>query len=162
MLEILGPVIRAVIAVAAVIAFTRMNGLRSFSKMSSFDFAITVAMGTLVAGTVTGSPGMAMTIIGMAAIFAVQHAISTGRVRMGLSQLVDNDPLMLMDGPEILEENLRAAKITKQDLIAKLREANALNFDDVQAVVLETTGDISVLHGDKMDQRLLEGVRRTP
>lgn len=33
----------------AVVAFVRIIGLRSFSKMSSFDFAVTVAMGSLLA-----------------------------------------------------------------------------------------------------------------
>jgi len=33
---------------AAVIACTRISGLRSFSKMSSFDFAMTIGIGTLL------------------------------------------------------------------------------------------------------------------
>ncbi|MDX1674464.1 MAG: hypothetical protein R3314_06705, partial [Longimicrobiales bacterium] len=33
------------------ILYTRLAGLRSFSKISSFDFAITVGMGTVLAGT---------------------------------------------------------------------------------------------------------------
>src|SRR5699024_11705731 len=36
----------------AVIIFTRIIGLRSFSKMSSFDFAITIAIGALVANVI--------------------------------------------------------------------------------------------------------------
>ncbi|OKI17062.1 hypothetical protein A6A08_07310 [Nocardiopsis sp. TSRI0078] len=34
---------------ATVLTYTRIAGLRSFSKMSSFDFAMTVAVGSLVA-----------------------------------------------------------------------------------------------------------------
>ncbi|HBR55079.1 MAG TPA: DUF421 domain-containing protein, partial [Flavobacteriaceae bacterium] len=36
----------------AVIIFTRIFGKRSFSKMSSFDFAMTVAVGSLIATTI--------------------------------------------------------------------------------------------------------------
>lgn len=34
-----------------------------------------------------------------------------------------------------------------------------MDFSEVRAVVLETTGDISVLHGDHLSERLLKGVR---
>lgn len=57
---------------------------------------------------------------------------------------------------------MSAAQITRSDIIAKLREANAIQLDDVLAVVVETTGDISVLHqtGDDctIDPKLMEGV----
>jgi uncharacterized membrane protein YcaP (DUF421 family) len=68
-----------------------------------------------------------------------------------------------MQGPEILHANLRTARIHENQLIAKLREANVLNFNQVIAVVLETTGDISVLHrsttkDDEFEERILQGV----
>jgi uncharacterized membrane protein YcaP (DUF421 family) len=37
---------------AIVILYTRIFGLRSFSKMSIFDFAMTVAVGTMLASTI--------------------------------------------------------------------------------------------------------------
>jgi len=43
----------------------------------------------------------------------------------------------------------------------KLREANAVKMEDVQAVVLETTGDISVLHGDHLEPEVLDSVRNS-
>ena len=33
-----------------------------------------------------------------------------------------------------------------------------MSFDEVRAVVLETTGDISVMHGPNLDPAILEGV----
>lgn len=43
-------------------------------------------------------------------------------------------------------------------MIAKLRENNVSRLEDVRAVVLETPGDISVLHGEALDDILLDGV----
>ena len=37
--------------------------------------------------------------------------------------------------------------MTEADLRAKLREANVLAMDEIRAVVMESTGDVSVLHG---------------
>ncbi len=36
----------------AVIVFTRLSGLQSLSKMSSFDFAMTVAIGSIIASRI--------------------------------------------------------------------------------------------------------------
>ena len=67
-----------------------------------------------------------------------------------------------MDGPQILEQNLKKARVTKGDLRAKLREANVINLSQVRAVVFETTGDISVLHssntGEEIEDWLLKDV----
>lgn len=42
----------------------------------------------------------------------------------------------------------------------KLREANVLDLSQVRAVILETTGDVSVLHGDVCSEKLLQGTKR--
>ena len=62
---------------------------------------------------------------------------------------------------KILQENLDSSNVSKEDLMAKLREANALKMSNVKAVIFETTGDIAVLHGDgedDIDDELLFGV----
>ena len=67
-----------------------------------------------------------------------------------------------MKNGEILYENLSKANVGEGDLIAKLREANVLEFSEVHAVILESTGDMSVLHSDKeieLNEHLLMGVR---
>ena len=148
---------------AMVIAATRLLGLRTFSKMSSFDFAATIATGSLMASVAMATTPLATGAVAVAVIFGLQGVLSFGRQR-GLSRVVDNTPLLLMDGPRMLLDNMRAARITRDDLIAKLREANVLSLSQVHCVVFETTGDVSVLHNgadrDELDPELLSGVRR--
>jgi hypothetical protein len=77
-----------------------------------------------------------------------------------MSRLIDNTPTVLMVGQQMLDDHLRATRVTRGDVRAKLREANVLRYDQVHAVVLEKTGDISVLHGDgPLDSDLLRDVR---
>jgi len=64
------------------------------------------------------------------------------------------------DHERILHAALTATRVAEDDPIAKLREANVFDFSQVRAVILETTGNISVLHGDKLQHRLLDGVHR--
>lgn len=155
---------RAALVILLVIALTRANGLRSFSKMSSYDFAITVAKGSVLASAVLAtSPGQFWTAMAaMAALFVIQGAISRVRQRSSAAARgVDNAPMFLMRDGEILEENLTRGQITRADLLGKLREANVHKLADVRAVVLESTGDVSVMQGPgPVEAEILGDVRQ--
>ena len=149
----------------ALIVFTRLAGLRSFSKLSTFDFAITVAFGTMLASTMlVEDPPLLRAIATLGVLYLIQYVVSKMRERLSfVSSMVDNKPLLLMAGPEILHDNLRKARVTEDDLHGKLRESNVIDYDQVRAVVMESTGDISVLHADPggpdLNPNLLSGVR---
>ena len=165
--DLLQPFVRAAVMIVAVIALCRINGLRSFSKMSAFDFALTVATGSLLAGTIQNlDQSLLIGIATIVAIFAVQSVISYLRRKFRVAQrLTDNEPLLLMADGRILHDHLAKARVTEDDLRAKLRAANVLSFDSVRAVVLETTGDMTVVHSTDasraLDSDLLAGVRTT-
>jgi uncharacterized membrane protein YcaP (DUF421 family) len=144
----------------AVVAATRVAGLRSFAKMSAFDFAMTVAIGSLIASAAAGQAPLAAVVVGVGVLYGAQYLVAVARRRGAFGGVVDNTPLLLMDGDRILHDNLVAARITLDDLHGKLREANVLSYGQIRAVVFETTGDVSVLHGDRaLDEDLLHGVR---
>jgi uncharacterized membrane protein YcaP (DUF421 family) len=151
---------------ASVLILTRIAGLRSFAKLSGFDFAMTVAIGSLIASAIiTPDPPLLQAAAGLVAIYALQISVAIFRQRSAaVRDVVDNTPLLLMDGSRVLHDNLREARVTEADLRAKLREANVLRTEEIRAVVMETTGDVSVLHGDadgpELEPGLLEGVDR--
>lgn len=148
----------------SVMILTRWAGLRSFAKISSFDFAMTVAIGSLIASTIiTEDPPLLQAAAALVALYALQMGVAVLRRRSGLVRAaVDNTPLLLMDGRRVLWENMDAARLTEADLRAKLREANVLRLEEIRAVVMESTGDVSVLHGPPdgaaLEPALLEGV----
>ena len=133
---------------AAVITYTRLAGLRSFSKMSSFDFAVTVAVGTVMGSVALSGSSLAVGLTVLATFYVLQAGIALLRRRTRFDELVDNDPLVLMVGRDVIEANLARARVTVSDVQSKLREANVYNYDQLKAVILESTGDISVIHGD--------------
>jgi len=146
-----------------IVILVRVNGLRSFSKMTNFDFVVTVAIGSLLASASQSTNWLAFTqvILAMATLFFVQY--STARLRKAsdsFETLVQNKPIVLMRNGEMIEDALVATRVARDDVIAKLREANVLDLAKVRAVVLETTGDISVLHGDAFADELLQGTKR--
>ena len=147
-----------------VILLTRICGKRSFSKMSSFDFAMTVAVGSIIATTILSKSVSLMDgIIGTISVYVLQIGAAFIRRYATVKKIMDNQPLLLMDGPIILEDNLRKGRVAKSDLRAKLREANVVELSEVKAVIFETTGDISVLHKSHdrpIDDFLMEDVAK--
>ncbi len=151
-----------------VIILTRIIGLRSFAKFTAYDFAFTVAIGSIISSTLTSSTSVAHGSMAIASLLILTFIFSFLQRRFpALDNTISNKPLLLMKGNQILDDNLKHGRIQKSQLIAKLREANVLHFDQVLAVVLESTGDISVLHKTDMDSAelssdILNGVREKP
>lgn len=146
-----------------VVVLVRVNGLRSFSKMTNFDFVMTVAVGSLLAGAGQSSSWSAFVqvLAAMAALFLVQFlAAKLRKTSDRVENVMQNNPIILMRNGVIDEQALTQTRVARDDLIAKLREANVLEMSSVRAVILETTGDISVLHGDVCSEQMLEGTQR--
>lgn len=162
----LAPVARALILTASAVGWTlllaRLIGLRVFSKATAFDFAATIATGSLIAqaGTRSAFSEYLQAMAALGAIFLVQYVLAKGRLLSDRFQrAIDNEPRLLMRNGRFLEDAMRDARITRATLLGKIRQSPASSVADVRALVLETTGDISVLTGDHADPRLLEGVR---
>lgn len=141
----------AVCIYAYIVIITRIFGKRTFAKMSSFDFAVTIAMGSILADAVNKPldnlvPAF-ISIVLLAALQVIFAKIRTASQKA--AKISSNTPQFLMRNGEILHHNLKMALMTEMELMAKLREANVLELSEVRAVILETTGDISVLHGEK-------------
>ena len=160
---ILRAVILSSVAVCWIIFVVRIIGLRAFSKMTAFDFVITISIGSLLAGASQATTWSDFVQVSLAIVSLLGGQFVVARLRRSsekFEDVIQNAPALLMRDGEILHAALDATRVEEDDLIAKLREANVLNLSDVRAVVLETTGDISVLHGPKLEEELLKGVRR--
>ena len=153
-------VVSAVLVYVAVIVLTRLAGLRSLAKMSSFDFAATVAVGSTVSSTALGTAPLTNGVVALTMLYGLQYVIATLRRKKAFHGAVDNEPMLLMANGEILEGNLQHARISRQELWAQLRLSGVHRREQVHAVIMETTGDMSILQGDgPFDPELLQGVR---
>mgnify|MGYP003674785611 CR=1 FL=1 len=156
-MEILDPVslktvgqmcIAAILIYLYIMFITRVAGKRTFAKMTSFDFAVTIAMGSILADAVNKPlSSLFPAFISLALLAGLQVLFSKILSSSDKAQKVlTNTPIVLMKDGEIYEENLRKALVSRSDLMGKLREANVLQLSQVKAVIFETTGDVSVLH----------------
>jgi uncharacterized membrane protein YcaP (DUF421 family) len=160
--DLLMVLVSAIVTYVAILLLTRMNGLQSFSKMSSFDFAITIAMGSVIASTIVmEDPPLTQGIVALGGLFGLQFIISSIRRRIPRStSLLDNQPLLIMAGTNVISRNMDRARMSRDDLFAKLRMSGITHVDQVFAVVFETTGDVSVIRrSDRVDPAIFSGVR---
>lgn len=159
-MQYIGILLSGILVYIALIAFIKMVGLRALSKMSAHDFAVTIAIGSILGATISQeNPSLIQGVLSIFVLLLLQYAVSQFRKNTDQS-FFENKPLLILKDGVILEENLDKARITKADLAAKLREANVLRLQDARAVIFESTGDISVLHGDKdIDEFIMKEVR---
>lgn len=131
--------------------------------MSSFDFAMTVAVGSIIATTIQSKTvslvegASALLVVYFLQLFAAYFR----RYEM-FRNLIDNKPTLIMDGPVMLKHNMKAVRVTEGDVRAKLRESNVVKMSEIKAVIFETTGDMVVLHkanDDQIDDWILEDVQ---
>lgn len=150
----------------AVLLFARWSGVRSFAQLSTFDIAVTIAYGSLIANAAASKdPSLAQAVVAIAVLFSIQLLVSRLRHRYRLFQRsTDNAPILLMGANGHMKpDNMQTARITEDDLRTHLRRANVVDLASVQAVVMEGTGEIHVLHGHSQqidkDGWILRGVR---
>jgi uncharacterized membrane protein YcaP (DUF421 family) len=148
-----------VVVYLAMIVATRTAGPRSLAQMSAFDFVATVALGSITASVGLGSVPVVDGLVAVATLFGLQYAVGHIRRARVLGGAIDNAPLLLVRDGEVFEDHLSAARMTHDDLRQHLRQANVTDIRDVRAVVLETTGGVSVMKGEGDLASVLQGVR---
>lgn len=165
--EVIGPVGRGLLLTSLAVLWTvllvRLVGLRAFSKITAFDFVATIATGSLIAqaGTRSRWDEYLQALAAIGGVFLIQWLLAKARQKSkSAAQAMTNEPVLLVDRGEFLADALVKTRVSRADVMEKLRIAGVTNLSSVRAVVLETTGDVSVIRGDSIDEKLLEGVRR--
>lgn len=157
--------ITVVLMLCIVMIITRINGLRSFAKITPIDFAVTITIGSVINSTVISDSN---SIIKGAIVIALLIVIQTifGKLKSKFKwfdRAAFNEPIFLMRNGEFLDYNIKSTNVSRANIIAKLRANNVKQLSSVRAVVLETTGDISVISGDQaIDDYIISDVKTSP
>ncbi|MBH0007326.1 DUF421 domain-containing protein [Psychrobacter sp. SWN149] len=161
--QVIGISLSAVGFYIGLMLFTRLMGLRSFSKLSSHDFAMTVGIGSILASTVlSDKPSLLQGLCAVAVLFLIQGVVSLIRRKVKpLKALIDNQAIILMAHGEYFSDNLKEANLSRSDVQEVLRKNGIKSKTEVFAVIMETTGDMSVIkHNDVApDWSLFDDIR---
>ncbi|GAL75605.1 membrane protein [Nonlabens ulvanivorans] len=81
----------------AIIIITRLVGLRSFAKFTAYDFAFTIAIGSIISATLTSSTTVVHGVTAIATLLFLTFIFSyLQRVLPSIKKLTSNKPLLLM------------------------------------------------------------------
>jgi uncharacterized membrane protein YcaP (DUF421 family) len=144
----------------AFLVLIRIAGQRALATMSSFDFAAAVAFGAVIGRVTLGyTPTLLAGVISLTTLFALQASFGRLRRARPVDRVISNLPLLLMANGQVIEQNLRRHQIAQDELRAKLRLSGIRRYEDVAAVILERTGEVSVLRqGETIAEDLVSDV----
>lgn len=154
-LEALWVILSAIGIYAAFFVLIRAAGQRALASWSTMDKAIVIAFGSVLGRVVLGyTPTLAAGVIALATMFALFRLEAVLR-RTKHGSYLSSKPILLMVASEILPSGLRTARIVEDEVYFKLRQAGIRNFSEVALVILEPTGDVSVLRRGELIEPLL-------
>jgi uncharacterized membrane protein YcaP (DUF421 family) len=136
-----------VLAYVSLVLLLRVSGKRTLSKMNAFDLIVTVALGsTLATVLLNKSVPLADGVLAFGLLIFLQFAITWLSVRSGkVSKLVKAQPTLLFYRGQIIHQAMHSERVTEDELIAALREQGIHNQAEVEAIVLETEGTLSII-----------------
>jgi uncharacterized membrane protein YcaP (DUF421 family) len=139
--------ILAPFAYFALVAVLRIGGKRTLSKMNSFDFIVTVAMGSILASTLLSTTtSLSEGILATFLLVALQYTVTfTASRSQWFCKVIKSDPTLLLYQGKILEKALKQEHIADSELMAALRKEGYHHWEEVGAVVLENDGSLSVI-----------------
>jgi len=144
----------------AFMVLVKLFGSRVLTSMTASDAVIVIMFGAVSGRVIVGNPPtLASGIIGLLTLMLLEAAFGTIRRYIGLSRFLDRRPVLLLYQGEVIEKNLKFSHVSQSDINSALRKAGIGQRSDAQAMILEPTGQISVIRtGQAIDPELFADV----
>jgi uncharacterized membrane protein YcaP (DUF421 family) len=125
----------------------RASGKRTLSKMNAFDFVVTVALGsTLATILLSRNVVLAEGAVALGLLIGLQFVVTWLSVRSHRFQmLVKAQPRLLFHKGAFIESAMRAERVTREEILAAARSEGWADLDEIESVVLETDGTLSII-----------------
>lgn len=152
-------VIVGILAYAGLILLLRLSGNRTLSKMNSFDLVVTVAFGsTLSTILVNKNVSLAEGLTALGLLAALQLVITWCSVRSSIiSGIVKTRPTVLVLDGKMRHEALKRVRVTEDEVRAAVRKQGQGALDNIDAVILESDGSLSVIPSSQAGNRSAYG-----
>lgn len=143
--------ITAPISLTVLFLLAKLMGNKQMSELNMFDYINGITIGSIAAELATGEftdiydGVMAMVIYSLIAImltFLSQKSLLLRRFITGKS-------IIIYDNGKFYNKNLSTAKIDINETLVMCRSKGYFNFDEIQTVILESNGQLSILPKDK-------------
>jgi uncharacterized membrane protein YcaP (DUF421 family) len=145
--SIIRTLVITILAYICLIALLRISGKRTLSQMNAFDFIITIALGSTFA-TVALNKDVALAdgVLAFFLLIFLQYTITALSVRYKfVKNIITSKPALLLYRGELLMDALKKERITIEEVNVAVRKKGIEELKDVDAIILETEGEITVV-----------------
>ncbi|MGB3509476.1 MAG: YetF domain-containing protein [Microcoleaceae cyanobacterium] len=145
--SIFSTLISGSLAYIVLIVLLRVSGKRTLSKWNSFDFVVTIALGSVLASIlVSKDTTLLQGVIAFTILILFQLVITWVSIRSNqVQELIKAKPTLLLCRGQMQHNTLKQERVTESEVLAAIRSSGIAAIEDVEAVVLETNGTFSVV-----------------
>lgn len=131
----------------ALVMLLRVSGKRTLSQMNGFDFVITVAVGASFGRILTAREvSVVEALVTFSLLMTLQWCAAKLQLKWpAFSRAVTSAPTLLVYRGEVNREAVRRQRFTHDELLGAARKQGFGTLDDVEAMVLEPSGELSVV-----------------
>jgi uncharacterized membrane protein YcaP (DUF421 family) len=136
----------AIIAYGFIILLLKVSGKRTLSRMNTFDLIVVVALGSILARTILSGGALFQGLFALSILAGLQFGLEwlsakDPRVR----RMVTSEPSLIFHKGVFLRKAMTENRISEQDVFAAIRQSGFDDISSIDAVVLESNGDVSVI-----------------
>lgn len=136
----------SIIAFFTLFLFVRISGKRTLAKLNAFDFIVTVTLGSTLSSMILAKVTLAEGAAALAIIITLQYVLAwAARSNKTIEHLINSKPVLLYYNDTFLDDAMKREGITKEEVLAEIRNFRMEQINQVRAVVLELNGEISVI-----------------
>ena len=136
----------SVVGFAALIVLLRVSGKRTLSKMNVFDFVFVVAVGSVFASTIISKDvTLVEGLVALSTLVVIQIFLAELAARSPLAErIINGEPALLLSRGKFIPRALKRERVTEEEIRAAIRAKGITRVEDVDAVVLENDGTLTV------------------
>jgi uncharacterized membrane protein YcaP (DUF421 family) len=136
----------AVLAYLILFLFIRISGKRTLAKLTAFDFVVTVTLGSTLSSMILAKVTIAEGAVALALIIILQFVLAwSAKESKILEKAINSSPTMVFYRGKFLEDAMKKEVLTKEEIYAEIRRYRMLDVDEVEAVVMELNGELTVI-----------------
>jgi uncharacterized membrane protein YcaP (DUF421 family) len=136
----------AVIAYFILFLFIRISGKRTLSKLTAFDFVVTITLGSTLSSMILAKVTLSEGAVALAVIILLQYLLAwTAKESKVLEKVINSSPTLVFYQGKFLKEAMDKEVLTEEEVYAEIRKFRMLNVADVEAVVMELNGELTVI-----------------
>ena len=137
---------RTIIIYSVLISSIRLMGKRQIGQLEPSELVVTMLVADLAAGPIQeGGFSVLGALIAIGTVLLLEILLSALSLHsLFWRKLLCGKPVILIENGKLLQKNLRATRVTLDELMGYLRQKDVLDISTVQYAILETGGSLSV------------------